>query len=317
MRKLSKRALEGGLHNEILPTVRSLQNPHYPLDSIHGNALLKTTQTCQSNKQYYIMFNIYKFDNCSEYSYWAYHGQICPSSVHSATPAEAWQIPAAQHTGGARREDELLEGWSYYALLSESLALHIPIVYWNFSLHFNISYLLSKQQISLRLWGLACRFPVVQANVRCLVDAFWLVWLFLFIGEAVTCPLRSPFSGNPCPTRPTDHDRGRTVCEEDVCVVLCLFWVAEQEAVAGAQGVKGGLWGRAALGLHCCGLRNRKKINITLLLNKGTETTNYSYKRLNNIYLKNCFLFESCSFSQFCLKKMMKPITQNGGHGLV
>lgn len=32
------------------PAVWSLQNPDNPLDPVHGNALLETTQTCQSEK---------------------------------------------------------------------------------------------------------------------------------------------------------------------------------------------------------------------------------------------------------------------------
>lgn len=69
----------------------------------------------------------------------AYHGQIDPSSVHSAAPAGAWWNLVAQHTDrGIGKEDELLPSFhcthtsscsfSWFCLLFEQTAGH-PVIW--------------------------------------------------------------------------------------------------------------------------------------------------------------------------------------------
>lgn len=163
----------------------------------------------------------------------------------------------------------------------------------SFSAH-HLSYLLSKQQISLWFCSLPRRISLPQADVSRFAATLWpvRVLLFLFVGEAVTRPLWPGTVWPPISTcwraaRPPDDDRWRAVCQEDVCVVLCLLWIAEQEAVTGAQGIKGGLRGGAALRLHP--YRDRKKAQRlgwrkeTQVWLKGTLKTNTSEVRGSSV----------------------------------
>lgn len=123
---------------------------------------------------------------------------------------------------------------------------------------------MSKQQVSLRLRG-----PpggVAQAPARLLPAPSrrvgLLLFLLLLVREAVAGPLgggalQAPVALGGGPADAADDDaRGgggaAAVRQEDIGVVLRLLRVAEQEAVAGAQRVEGGLGGGAALGLHVC-----------------------------------------------------------------
>lgn len=181
----------------------------------------------------------------------AYRGQIDPSSAHSAAPAGAWRNPVAQHTIGIGKEDKLplslcCLNQSVRFSIAHTHTLFFFYLSYHHALFFGSPYFLSKQQVTLWFWGLVCGI--------CL--AVWLL-LFLFIGEAIACPLgprtlRSSASSGCSPAHTTDDDRGRAVGQEDICVVLRLLRVAEQEAVTGAQGIERGLRGSAALGLHCC-----------------------------------------------------------------
>lgn len=125
---------------------------------------------------------------------------------------------------------------------------------------------MSKKQISLRFGSLPR--GIAQASVRVLPAPTRRIGLLLFLlvvlREAVAGPLRrgtlqAPVALGCSPADATDDDGGRAVCQEDVRVVFRLLGVAEQEAVAGAQGIERGLRGSAALGLHFCkGGRRRR-----------------------------------------------------------